>query len=91
MSVKTSISLTEQQSAFARDLVEKGHYSSVSAVLQRGLEMLRHEVEEQELSKEALRALLEERRKGPFISEEQARAQTRAFIARKRAEYGLED
>jgi hypothetical protein len=33
MSVKSSISLTDQQDAFARSLVESGRYSSMSSVL----------------------------------------------------------
>lgn len=90
MTVKTSISLTDQQSAFAKSLVDEGRYASVSAVLQRALEMLRSEVEDERAYREGLKALLEERRKGPFLSEEEARAQTRAMIARKKAQYGLE-
>ena len=34
MTVKTSVSLTDQQNAFARRMVEEGRYSSVSAVIQ---------------------------------------------------------
>ena len=36
MSVKASISLTEAQEAFARELVADGRYPSRSAVLQQG-------------------------------------------------------
>jgi len=36
MSVKASVSITEQQDDFARHLVAEGQYSSVSAVVQRG-------------------------------------------------------
>ena len=45
MTVKTSVSLPDQQEAFARRMVEEGRYSSVSAVIQQGLELLRHETE----------------------------------------------
>lgn len=45
MSVKSSISLTDQQDAFARSLVESGRYSSMSSVLQQGLELLRQKTE----------------------------------------------
>ena len=45
MSVKASVSLTEQQDAFARDQVRQGRYASLSAVVQRGLELLREETE----------------------------------------------
>jgi antitoxin ParD1/3/4 len=43
MTAKTSISLTDSQEAFARGLVARGRYASVSAVLQHGLELLRSE------------------------------------------------
>ena len=45
MSVKASISLTDSQEAFARTLVAEGRYASLSAVLQQGLELLRHQTE----------------------------------------------
>jgi antitoxin ParD1/3/4 len=45
MTAKASISLTDEQQAFARGLVKSGQYASLSAVLQRGLDMLRHESE----------------------------------------------
>ena len=84
MSVKTSVSISKQQDAFARKLVEDGRYSSVSAVIQRGLEMLR---EEAELA--AFRALIEERRAGPFLTMEESHQQIEAMIAKKKASYGL--
>ena len=58
MSVKASISLTESQEAYARDLVAQGHYASLSAVLQHGLELMR----EQSQNTDALRELLKQRR-----------------------------
>ena len=61
MAVKTSISLTEAQGADARSLVASGRYASVSAVLQRGLEMLRRDTEAHEAEVGALRALIEQR------------------------------
>ena len=81
MTVKTSISLTDSQEAFARDQVEQGRYPSLSAVLQHGLEMLRAETEAREAELAALRALLEERAKGPFVSMEEGRRQTERMIA----------
>ncbi len=97
MTAKASISLTDSQEAFARELVAKGRYASLSAVLQHGLELLRKqtETEEAELAvlkalearargpsdPAALKALLEERAKGPFISMEEGRARTRRMIA----------
>lgn len=90
MTVKASISLTDRQDAFARALVSEGRYPSLSAVLQRGLEMLREETEARATETEALRRLLAERRDGGFISEAEARARTDAMLSRKRAALGLD-
>jgi len=64
MSVKASMPLTEDEEAFARELVRSGRFSSLSAVLQHDLEMVRRETEAQEAEVEALRAVLHERREG---------------------------
>ena len=89
MTVKSSISLTDEQAAFARSMVEAGRYSSVSAVIQQGLEMLRSKTEAEELELEAFRQLIDRRRKGKFITLEEMKARTDAMIERKRREYGL--
>lgn len=89
MTVKTSVSITDTQDEFARRLVAEGRFSSVSAVMQHGLERLRHELETEEAERAALRALLDERRRGPFLSVDEFRRQTDDMIARKRAEHGL--
>ncbi|MCY3846434.1 MAG: type II toxin-antitoxin system ParD family antitoxin, partial [Acidobacteria bacterium] len=39
MTIKSSVSLSDEQHAFARALVETGRYASVSAVLQQGLDL----------------------------------------------------
>jgi antitoxin ParD1/3/4 len=67
MTVKTSISLTDEQEAYARSLVERGRYSSLSAVLQHGLDMLRRDHEAHALKIQALQALIDERRAGAFV------------------------
>lgn len=85
MSVKASISLTEAQEAFARELVAEGHYSSLSAVLQQGLELLRQQTEARDVETAALRALLDERRQGRFVGLREGRRRTRAMLARKKA------
>lgn len=85
MSVKASISLTEAQEAYARELVAQGRYPSLSAVLQQGLELLR----EQSQSTNALRELLASRREGNFVSLDEGERRTQAMIARKREERGL--
>lgn len=84
MTVKTSISLTDSQEAFAREMVERGRYASLSAVIQHSLELLRAEREAQEAETAALRALIDERRRGPFVSLEEGRAQTERMIKTKK-------
>jgi len=84
MTAKTSISLTDEQEAFARALVEGGQYSSLSAVLQRGLEMLRRESEAREAELDALRMLIDQRREGGFVDVEVGEAETREMLKRKR-------
>lgn len=89
MSVKASVSLTESQDAFVRNLVAEGRFSSVSAAIQHGLEMLRGETEARQSHTEALSVLLAERRAGKFVSLEEGRRQTLDMINKKKAEYGL--
>lgn len=67
MTVKTSISLTDEQETYARSLVERGRYSSLSAVLQHGLDMLRRDDEAHEVKIQALQALIDQRRTGPLV------------------------
>jgi antitoxin ParD1/3/4 len=67
MTVKTSISLTDEQEAYARSLVKRGRYSSLSAVLQQGLDMLRHDDDAHTLKVQALQALIDQRRAGMFV------------------------
>ncbi len=85
LSVKASISLTESQDAYARNLVAQGHYASLSAVLQHGLELMR----QQSQNADALRELLDQRRNGTFVTLEEGKKRTEDMIARKRAARGL--
>ncbi|OLP55673.1 hypothetical protein BJF92_08375 [Rhizobium rhizosphaerae] len=89
MTVKASVSISDQQDAFARRLVEEGRYASVSAVVQRGLELLRKETERKEAEIKALRALIEERSKGPFLTMEESRQRIDEMLVRKKAALGL--
>ena len=89
MSVKASVSISDQQDVFARRLVEEGRYASLSAVVQRGLELLRQETELKEAELAGLRALLTERGQGEFVSVEDGKDRTAAMIAAKKASYGL--
>lgn len=89
MSVKASISLTDAQESFARDLVAQGRYASLSAVLQQGLDLLRQQTEAQDAELAGLRLLIAERKAGQFLSAAVAEEQTARMLARKRAEHGL--
>ena len=89
MTIKSSISLTDEQHAFARTLVEAGRYTSLSAVLQQGVDLLRRRMETEELETAALRALLSRRREGAFVSAEQMAARLATMIADKRRAHGV--
>jgi len=89
MTVKTSISLTDDQEAYARRLVDSGQYPSLSAVLQRGLDMLRQENELHEAELEALRTLIDRRRQGTFVDLDTLKSDTLAMLERKRRARGL--
>jgi antitoxin ParD1/3/4 len=89
MSVKESVSISEAQDAFARGLVKQGRFASLSAVVQRGIELVRAEIELSEAETEALKALLREREAGLFETEKEARASTARMIAEKRSDLGL--
>ena len=88
MTVKSSISLTDEQHAFARALVEAGRYASVSAVLQQGVDMLRQRMDAEEAETAALRALLARRRAGAFVGAEGMDTRLAAMIADKRRAHG---
>ena len=88
-SVKASVSISVQQDSFARKLVEEGRYADLSEVVQRGLELVREETEMKDDNREKLRALLESRMKGEFLTVGESDAQIAAMIAKKRAALGL--
>ncbi len=84
MAVKSSISLSDQQDAFARRLVEQGRFSSVSAVVQNGLDLLRQRTEAEEVETAALSALLSDRFRGDFVSGAEMETRVVAMIDKKR-------
>lgn len=90
MSVKASVSISEQQDAYARDLVEQGRFSSMSAVVQQGLDLLRKQDEADLLETAALKVLLEERMSGTFVPINEFVNQTEEMLAQKRRELGLD-
>ena len=89
MTVKSSISLTDEQHAFARALVETGRYSSLSAVLQQGVDLLRQRTDAEALEIAALRELVSRREKGEFISPDEMDVRLERMIAEKRRAHGL--
>ncbi|KXJ51196.1 MAG: transcriptional regulator [Thalassospira sp. Nap_22] len=89
MTVKSSISLTDSQNAFARELVAQGKYPSVSAVLQQGLELLRDKSETESLETEALRQILTTRREGKFVSNTEMKNRISAIATKKRVSHDL--
>ena len=89
MTVKSSISLTDEQHAFARALVEAGRYASLSAVLQQGVDLLRQRMDADELENAALRELLSRRRTGTFVDAREMDERLAGMVARKRRAHGL--
>ncbi|MFY0597853.1 MAG: type II toxin-antitoxin system ParD family antitoxin [Cognatishimia sp.] len=90
MTVKSSISLTDDQFAFAKAMVETGQFSSLSAVLQQGVEILRKKQEDDVLERDALRVLLQQRAKAPTVSADEFDTGLTDMLARKRVAYGLD-
>lgn len=91
MTVKSSISLTDEQHAFARELVNAGRFPSVSAVVAQGLELLKVRAEAETMETEALKLLLEERRQGAFVSSDEMSKRLVAMVERRRRNVGLCD
>ena len=89
MTVKSSISLTDEQHAFARALVESGRYASLSAVLQHGIDLLRQRMDAGELETAALRELLSRRREGAFAGAKGMDARLAGMAADRHRAHGL--
>ena len=78
MVVKSSVSLREDQHAYAKALVDAGRFSSVSAVLQQGLDLLLQQDADAQADRAALQVLLQHRANGSFVSADQLRARLAA-------------
>lgn len=91
VTVKSSISLTDDQHAFAKTLVDSGRFPSVSAVMQHGIELLREKMEDEALERTALAELLGKRRSGPFMSADRMDARLSQMAARKRRAHAVHD
>ena len=89
--MKSSISLTDEQHAFARELVEAGRYSSVSAVLQQGIDLLRQHMQGDDLHRMALKALLDQRSAGAFVSGAEMDKTIARMITEKRRAHAVQN
>ncbi|TFL17211.1 ribbon-helix-helix domain-containing protein [Jannaschia formosa] len=90
MTVKISISISDQQAEYARRQVAEGRFSSTSAVIQQALEAKRREDEEYEDWKAGFFAEMTRRAEGRHLSREEGDRRFAEMIARKRREYGLD-
>ena len=86
-----SISLTDEQHSFAKALVEAGRYSSVSAVLQQGIDLLRQRMLDEDLQRAALKALLDQRAAGAFVTGAQMDKSIARVISEKRRAHAVQN
>jgi antitoxin ParD1/3/4 len=91
MTVKSSISLTDQQHSFAKELVEAGRYSSLSVVLKQGVDLLRQRMQDDDLHRTALKALLDQRAAGTFVSGAQMDKTIAPMITEKRRAHAVQN
>ena len=91
MTVKSSISLTDEQYLYAKTLVDAGRFPSVSAVLQQGVELLRQQGENETLERAALAEILRHRRAGKFVSSTKMDDRLVRMLARKRKDHAGHD
>lgn len=89
MTVKASISLTDEQHAFAKALVDTGRYVSVSAVIQQGIEQLRRSLEVEDLEHRGLYEVLSRRRSGKFVGAKEMDERLSRIFAAKRRIHGV--
>ena len=89
--MKSLISLTDEQYSFAKELVEAGRYSSVSAVLQQGIDLLRQRIQDDDLHRTALKALLDQRSTGAFVSGAKMDKTIARMITEKRRAHAVQN
>lgn len=85
MTVKPTISLTDEVHAFARSLVDRGKYASLSAVVQHGLRLVEREEEEHTARLAAIRVDLDRRAALPAIPIEEIDARIDAWLGERDA------
>jgi antitoxin ParD1/3/4 len=80
MTVKPTISLTDESHSFARSLVESGKFASLSAVVQHGLRLVEREEQEHRARLDAIRADLDRRAAQTAIPIEELDARLDAWL-----------
>lgn len=91
MTIKVSISLTDDQHSFAKTLIDSGRFSSVSAIMQQGIELLREKMEGEALERAAVAQILGSRRSGSFLSATRMDSRLSRMIAKKRLTHAVRD
>ncbi len=89
LTVKSSISLTDEHHAFVKALVDSGRYSSVSAIIQQSIEQLRQRLEVEDLERRALYEVLARRRSVEFVGAEEMDERLTRMLADKRRAHGV--
>lgn len=84
-----TITLSPEQLAFVEAEVAAGHYPDISTAVDYALTRLKDETPTDPAFIADLKALLEERAKGPFESLEAGRAAMLKMFAAKRAQDGI--
>lgn len=84
MTVKPTVSLTDHGYAFAKSLVERGKFASVSAVMQYGLHLVEREEEAHHAHIETIRADLDRRAREPSLPASEFDAGVDAMLSEKR-------
>jgi antitoxin ParD1/3/4 len=90
MTVKPTISLTDQSHALIKSLVESGRFASVSAAIQYGILLLEREEAEHQARLDAIAADLEQRAASPSLSMAEMTARLEAW-RRERSDEELAD
>lgn len=85
MTVKPTISLTDQAHEFAKSLVETGKFASLSAVVQHGLQLIQRDDAEHQARLKAIRVDLGRRAETPSIATEEMDQQLAAWRGRRDA------
>ncbi len=73
----------------ARELTDDGRYSSVRAVQQKGVDLLRQRMQDDDLQRAALKALLDQRAAGAFVGGAQRDKSIARMIAEKRRAHAV--